>query len=90
MSHGGNVNIRQHLETTPEGRLAAVCRIAMFREVNLHHHLPDYADLRESLRIPVQVELLGAQLDEARLKPDNDERIRQLIEEIALLKAANV
>ena len=83
------MNIRQKNESTVEGRLAAICRLAMFRIVNRHHHLPDYADFRDVLRRPIQIEILTAQLEEARLKPANDIRIRQLLDLLAELTKDN-
>ena len=81
--------ITESEKVTVEGRLAAICRIALFRIVNKHHHLPDYADFRDVLRRPIQTEILKARLEEARLKPENEERIRQLIDQLAELSEEN-
>lgn len=75
---------RLEMEPTPEGRLAIVVREELYRYVELgRKYPPDFADLRELLEGPLQLELLGARLEEARLKKNNDQRIFQLLLEIA-------
>jgi hypothetical protein len=80
------MNVRTREESSPEGRLAAIARIIMYRVVNLEHHLPDYADFREALKRRVEIELLIARLDEAQRKPRNEDRVTALIRELADLE----
>jgi hypothetical protein len=80
------MNIRTLQEPTPEGRLAAVVRDEMMRHIDARRpHLADYADFRDALRRQVQIEILHAKIEEARLKPRNDVRIRELMGELACL-----
>jgi hypothetical protein len=82
------MNIRTLQEPTPEGRLAAVVRDEMMRHLDAKPpRLPDYADFREALTRSrqVQIEILHGQLQEARRKPRNDARVRELMGEIACL-----
>ena len=80
------MNVRERQESSPEGRLAAVARVAMFKIVNTQHHLPDYSDFREALKRRVSIEILLARLDEAQRKPKNEERVTTLIRELADLE----
>lgn len=84
--------MREERETSPEGRIAAVARVAMIRvaslrkqlPANFERFLPDYADLREALRLPLRRELLIAELEglayqtEAARARRRDEIVREL------------
>jgi hypothetical protein len=48
-----------------------------------HPYAPDYADFHEAFTVPAKKEWLAAKLEEARLKPANEVRIRQLLKELA-------
>ena len=77
-----HINIRTIEEPTPEGRLASVVRDEMYRQLDAKR-VPDYADFRAALSRFVKIELLMARLDEAKLKPNNDLRVKQLYGELA-------
>jgi hypothetical protein len=72
------------MELTPEGRLAAVARDEMFRQLDAKR-LPDYADFRCAFERYVKIELLQARLAEARLKPTNARREKELLGELAVV-----
>jgi hypothetical protein len=72
-------NARISGESTPEGRIAAIARVEMFRTVERFNRLPDYADFREAIRKQVQTEILLAQISEAKLTARNDARIDELV-----------
>ena len=75
---------RLEMEPTPEGRLAIVVREELYKHVGLgRKYPPDFADLLAVLGGPVKLELLGARLEEAKLKPNNDQRVFQLLLEIS-------
>ena len=76
------MNIRVLLAPTPEGRLAAVAIEEVFRQLDADR-IPDYADLRYALRRQVKIEILQARLAEARLKPNNHRREKELLGELA-------
>ena len=76
------MNIRTLLEPSPEGRLAAVAIDEMFRHLDADR-VPDYADFRSALRRQVKIEILQARIAEARLKPNNRRREKQLLGELA-------
>jgi len=78
----GLINIRTICEPTPEGRLAAVARDEMFRQLDAKR-LPDYADFRCALEQQVKIEILQARLDEARLKPNHARREKELLGQLA-------
>ena len=80
-------NIRTMREPTPEGRLAAVVRDEMLRQLDArpYSRLADYADFRSALRHQVQIELLRARIEEAQLTPLNDARIAELKKELSCL-----
>lgn len=82
-------DIRLTAEETPEGRIAAACRILvdeMRRRVVPTY--PDIADFREHLRPFIQREILLAELDEARRPAvTRGERIREMISALAALHA---
>jgi hypothetical protein len=71
---------RIELETTPEGRIAAVARAEIYRHFKMVNrpYPPDFEDFRSALEIPVKAEILNAKLEEARLKPDNNARVMEL------------
>jgi hypothetical protein len=73
-------------EPTPEGRLAAIARVVMYRVRGRFGHDPDLADFREGMARQMEIELLIARLEEAQLKPRNEARIRELVKEIAHLE----
>lgn len=81
------MNIRTLREPTPEGRLAAVAVEEMFRHLDAKPfpRLPDYADFREVFRKQIAIEILQEQIKEAKLKPKNEARIRELEGELACL-----
>lgn len=63
------MNIRETQELTPEGRIAAALRVAIFKiaalrklPANFEYCLPDYADLREVVAPIVRREVLKAEL----------------------------
>lgn len=63
------MNVRETQELTPEGRIAAALRVAIFRVAtlrklpsNFEYCLPDYADLREVIAPIVRREVLKAEL----------------------------
>ena len=47
--------------------------------------LADYADFRDAMRRQVQIEIVQAQIKEAKRKPKNEPRIRELEGELACL-----
>ena len=73
-------------EPTPEGRLAVIARLEMYRVKNRFGHEPDIADLRSAMARQMSIELILARLEEAQLKPRNDERVHELIRELARLE----
>jgi len=78
------ISNRLEMEPTPEGRLAIVVREELYRHLGIgRKYPPDFADLREVLKGPVHLEILSERLAEAQLKPNNDERVFQLLLEIA-------
>jgi hypothetical protein len=61
-----NGRVNEH-DATPEERIAAVARsLVVQMEKNLKRQ-PDYADYRDAIRPFLQVELIRARIDEARL-----------------------
>ena len=87
------VNIRETQELTPEGRIAAALRVAIFKiaalrklPANFEYWLPDYADLREVVAPIVRREVLKAELQglanssEVARGRRRDEILRELVE----------
>jgi hypothetical protein len=75
--------VRIDTEPTPEGRLAAVARAEIYRHIRMQRvYPPDFADLKAALEIPVKAEILNAKLEEARLKPDNNTRVLELLRQL--------
>ena len=82
------------MEATPEGRLAAIARAECYRKFDSvqsrrpirREYPPDFADLFAVFEMPVKEFILEAKLEEARLKPANQARIKQLLEELGELK----
>lgn len=73
------------MEATPCGRLVAVVRAEIYRHYDIHsfvYRLPDYADLRAAMDLHVEAELTSARMEEAKLTPNNEERVRQLRDEL--------
>ena len=80
-------NLRTTMEPTPRGRLAARMREEIYRHFNIgRKYPPDYADFESAIDAQVNFELLTAKLEEARLKPANDRRIKQLITQLAEMR----
>jgi hypothetical protein len=85
------MNVRQKLDPTPEGRIAAAVRIAIFKlaarrglPANFERCLPDYADLREEIAAIVRREILEAELRAVIVAPENrDRRQQEILQELA-------
>jgi hypothetical protein len=74
------------MEPTPAGRLVAVARAEVYRHFTTgRRYPPDYADLLGVLERPVEIEILAAKLEEARLKPANGPRVKELLTQLANL-----
>jgi hypothetical protein len=72
---------REHGEPTPAGRIAAALHLALNRLWEAHKRLPDYADLRQSLLVPLERELLLAELRGLGLQGEarRDARQREIL-----------
>jgi hypothetical protein len=81
------MNIRAREEPTPQGRLAAVVRDEMMRQLDAKPfgRVADYADFKEALERQVRIELLAIRIDEARRYALNDKRIHELLAEFTCL-----
>lgn len=79
------------MEDTPYGRLAWVARAECYKTFdNLlgpyptrRQYPPDFVDFCAAFERPMRMELLNAKLEEARLKPVNDARIKELVMQLA-------
>ena len=72
------------MESTPEGRVAGVAREAIYKNfASGRRYPPDYADFLAAVERVVRIEILSARLEEARLKPANDARIKELLTQLA-------
>jgi hypothetical protein len=77
---------RIDIEPTPEGRIAAAAVSAMRHFTHVHKRLPDYADLREELRVHVVREILTGKLEGLRTpRSECEAKIREAVRELAAL-----
>jgi hypothetical protein len=75
------------MEPTPTGRLATMARAEAYRHFEMgRKYPPDFADFYDVLQPLVEIEILSAKLNEARLKPANEARIKELLKQLAEIK----
>jgi hypothetical protein len=85
---------RSEMEATPEGQLAIIARAECYRKFDSiasrqsvrREYPPDFADFRAAFKTQVKIFILEAKLEEARLKPANGARVKELLEELGELK----
>ena len=71
-------------EPTPAGRVATMARAEAYRHFEMgRKYPPDFADFYEVLQPLVDIEILYAKLNEARLKPANEARVNELLMHLA-------
>lgn len=80
------MNIREALDPTPEGRIAAAVRVELFRLAerrglpqNFTRCLPDYADIRDAIAAIVRCAILEAELVGVIIAPENRARRQEEI-----------
>ena len=79
------------MEPTPRGRLAAIMRATIYRYYDFgRKYPPDYADFETDIDNQVTFEILTAKLEEAKLKPANEPRVRELITKLAQLVGSRI
>jgi hypothetical protein len=79
-------------EPTTAAWLASVARDELYRQFSKLRRVypPDYADLVVVFELPAKKIELTAKLEEARLKPANEARIKELLTELGNLARSSV